>query len=205
MSFADVPQGAASTRVVAVIRPEEIELARHAGRRSCAAYLAAGTVEEVAFTGALERLRIRLSAGVTERNCRARRTAIAMRCSKSRAPSDEQRAFGVTPGTVSRDRRAPHSRATDAALELHGVRGHSRAGDGIEPASAARRARRAHAHARLDARGPRSAAGDHERWPRCGRCDSIGTIEWLLKEGAEEVLSCRGRRSAATRAHSLGG
>ena len=42
-----------------------VELAPERRALVCS-YLAAGTVEEVAFTGALERLRIRLSAGVTE-------------------------------------------------------------------------------------------------------------------------------------------
>ena len=53
--------------MVAVIRPEEIELAP-ARRALVCSYLAAGVVEEVAFTGALERLRIRLSGGATELN-----------------------------------------------------------------------------------------------------------------------------------------
>ncbi|MBX5460380.1 MAG: ABC transporter ATP-binding protein [Steroidobacteraceae bacterium] len=51
--------------VVAVLRPEEIELAptREALTSS---YLAAGTVEELVFTGALERLRVRLTNGSAE-------------------------------------------------------------------------------------------------------------------------------------------
>jgi len=48
--FADVPQGAREHEVVAVIRPEEIELAPERRALVCS-YLAAGTVEEVAFTG----------------------------------------------------------------------------------------------------------------------------------------------------------
>ena len=50
---------------MAVIRPEEIELAPTRAALT-SNYLAAGVVEEVAFTGALERLRIRLSAGARE-------------------------------------------------------------------------------------------------------------------------------------------
>src|SRR5687767_14463633 len=54
-----------SHEVVAVLRPEEAELAptRHT---LGASYLAAGTVEEIIFTGALERLRVRLTKGSEE-------------------------------------------------------------------------------------------------------------------------------------------
>src|SRR5262245_46306022 len=51
--------------VVAVLRPEEVELAPQ--RESLNGnYLAAGTVEELVFTGALERLRVRLTHGAKE-------------------------------------------------------------------------------------------------------------------------------------------
>src|SRR5262245_62819749 len=57
--------GSHQQEVVAVIRPEEIELApERAGLR--ARYLARGMVEEVVFTGALERMRLRLLDGSTE-------------------------------------------------------------------------------------------------------------------------------------------
>lgn len=46
--------------VVAVVRPEEIEVARSRETLSCSGYLGHGVVEEVLFTGALERARIRL-------------------------------------------------------------------------------------------------------------------------------------------------
>jgi len=51
--------------VVAVLRPEEVEIAPTREALD-ANYLAAGTVEEVVFTGALERMRIRLTNGATE-------------------------------------------------------------------------------------------------------------------------------------------
>jgi sulfate transport system ATP-binding protein len=51
--------------VVAVLRPEEVELAP--GRESLnGRYLAAGTIEELVFTGALQRLRVRLTNGSRE-------------------------------------------------------------------------------------------------------------------------------------------
>jgi sulfate/thiosulfate transport system ATP-binding protein len=57
--------GTRSHEVVAVLRPEEIELAP-ARSALGARYLAAGTAEEIVFTGALERLRIRLTKGSDE-------------------------------------------------------------------------------------------------------------------------------------------
>jgi sulfate transport system ATP-binding protein len=58
-------EGSRSHEVVAVLRPEEVELA--SGRNALGArYLAAGMAEEIVFTGALERLRIRLSHGEDE-------------------------------------------------------------------------------------------------------------------------------------------
>ncbi len=52
-------QGGREHEVVAVLRPEEVELAATREQLS-SNYIARGAVEEVAFTGALERLRVRL-------------------------------------------------------------------------------------------------------------------------------------------------
>jgi len=58
------PHGAVGTarerEVVAVVRPEEIEIAHSRESLSCSNYLGHGVVEEVLFTGALEQARIRL-------------------------------------------------------------------------------------------------------------------------------------------------
>ena len=58
-------QGASSgapreREVVAVVRPEEVEVARSREALSCSNYLGHGVVEEALFTGALERIRIRI-------------------------------------------------------------------------------------------------------------------------------------------------
>ncbi len=54
--------GAREHEVVAVVRPEEVEIA--ATREDLeSGYLTRGTVEEIVFTGALERMRIRIDAG----------------------------------------------------------------------------------------------------------------------------------------------
>jgi hypothetical protein len=54
-----------SHEVVAVLRPEEVELGANKATVG-PSYLAAGTVEEIVFTGALERMRVRLTNGADE-------------------------------------------------------------------------------------------------------------------------------------------
>jgi hypothetical protein len=90
------PDGSRSHEVVAVLRPEEVELAstRTAlGTR----YLAAGTAEEVVFTGALERLRIRLSKGSEEVQLARANNGDDCFIEVTRT-QPEQRAFAVLPG-----------------------------------------------------------------------------------------------------------
>jgi sulfate transport system ATP-binding protein len=55
-------QGAREHEVVAVVRPEEIEIAP-AREKLKSGYLTRGAVEEIVFTGALERMRIRIEDG----------------------------------------------------------------------------------------------------------------------------------------------
>jgi sulfate/thiosulfate transport system ATP-binding protein len=82
--------------VVAVLRPEEVELAPK--RESLnGSYLAAGTVEEMLFTGALERLRVRLTKGAEEVQL-ARVNADDGHYLEVTRTQPEQRAFQVRPG-----------------------------------------------------------------------------------------------------------
>jgi sulfate/thiosulfate transport system ATP-binding protein len=63
--FTSPDGGGRCQEVVAVIRPEEIELAP--GRQTLrSTYLAEGRVDEIVFTGALERMRVRLDNGSTQ-------------------------------------------------------------------------------------------------------------------------------------------
>jgi sulfate transport system ATP-binding protein len=82
--------------VVAVLRPEEVELAP--SRESLnGSYLAAGTVEEMLFTGALERLRVRLSKGAEEVQL-ARVNGDEGHFLDVTRTQPEQRAYQVRPG-----------------------------------------------------------------------------------------------------------
>ncbi|MGH8326031.1 MAG: hypothetical protein ACRET2_04630, partial [Steroidobacteraceae bacterium] len=82
--------------VVAVVRPEEIEIA--ASRDNLATdYLAAGKVEEILFSGALERLRVRLDAGAGAHVMRMEDGSDEPYIEVSRA-QHEQRFFPLVPG-----------------------------------------------------------------------------------------------------------
>jgi ABC-type Fe3+/spermidine/putrescine transport system ATPase subunit len=82
--------------VVAVLRPEEVELA-HAREALNGSYLAAGTIEEMVFTGALERLRVRLTKGAEEVQL-ARVNGDDGHYLEVTRTQPEQRAFQVRPG-----------------------------------------------------------------------------------------------------------
>lgn len=91
--------GAPSEReheVVAVLRPEEIELAPVRDALE-ASYLAAGAVEELVFTGALERLRVRLVNGSADVQLARPESDNGAYLEVTRT-QPEQRAFQVTIG-----------------------------------------------------------------------------------------------------------
>jgi sulfate transport system ATP-binding protein len=88
--------GERENEVVAVVRPEEIEVAATREELNCG-YLTSGVVDEVVFTGAFERLRLRLDAG-------ARTPLLAYGDGAANAAlqvtrtQHEQRGFEVRPG-----------------------------------------------------------------------------------------------------------
>jgi ABC-type Fe3+/spermidine/putrescine transport system ATPase subunit len=83
--------------VVAVVRPEEIEIARSREALSCSDYLGHGVVEEVLFTGALERARIRIDEPPDAPILAQGNGESAALLEATRAQF-EQRAFAVSPG-----------------------------------------------------------------------------------------------------------
>jgi sulfate/thiosulfate transport system ATP-binding protein len=80
--------------VVAVVRPEEIEIARSREALSCSNYLGHGVVEEVLFTGALERTRIRLDE-TPDAPILAHTHGDAAVLLEATRPQFEQRAFAI--------------------------------------------------------------------------------------------------------------
>jgi sulfate transport system ATP-binding protein len=89
--------GARETEVVAVVRPEEVEVAPSRDALK-AGYLARGIVDEVLFTGALERMRIRLESGAdTPALASNGDTSALLEVTRTQ---HEQRAFQVAPGQL---------------------------------------------------------------------------------------------------------
>jgi sulfate/thiosulfate transport system ATP-binding protein len=89
-------EGGREHEVVAVLRPEEVELAP-ARDQLKASYLAQGQVEEIVFTGAIERMRVRLQNGDEEAQLAGpgdNRTALI----EVTRTQPEQRAFPLAPG-----------------------------------------------------------------------------------------------------------
>jgi sulfate/thiosulfate transport system ATP-binding protein len=92
-----VGMAAREREVVAVVRPEEIEIARSREELSSSGYLGRGVVEEVLFTGALERARIRLDEAPDAPILAHANGDGAVLLEATRAQF-EQRAFAITPG-----------------------------------------------------------------------------------------------------------
>ena len=83
--------------VVAVVRPEEIEIARSSEALACSYFLGRGIVEEVLFTGALERARIRLDEQ-PDAPILAHANGDGAVLLETTRPQFEQRAFAISPG-----------------------------------------------------------------------------------------------------------
>jgi hypothetical protein len=93
---AAAPHGSREHEVVAVVRPEEIEIG--ADREALQSnFLAHGAVEEVLFTGALERMRIRLDGGADIAPLANTNGSGASQLEVTRT-LHEQRVFQVAPG-----------------------------------------------------------------------------------------------------------
>jgi len=83
--------------VVAVLRPEEVELAP-TREQLRAGYLAQGQVEEIVFTGAIERMRIRLQDGAEEAQLAGPAGESGAALIEVIRTQPEQRAFPLAPG-----------------------------------------------------------------------------------------------------------
>jgi sulfate transport system ATP-binding protein len=83
--------------VVAVLRPEEVELAPTREQLQ-AGYLAQGQVEEIVFTGAIERMRVRLQNGAEEAQLAGPAGESGAALIEVTRTQPEQRAFPLAPG-----------------------------------------------------------------------------------------------------------
>ena len=83
--------------VVAVLRPEEVELAPTREQLQ-AGYLAQGQVEEIVFTGAVQRMRVRLQNGAEEAQLAGPAGESGAALIEVTRSQPEQRAFPLAPG-----------------------------------------------------------------------------------------------------------
>ena len=187
--------GRGEHEVVAVVRPEEVEVAPARDGLACG-FLARGVVEEVMFTGALERLRVRLDDGAAAPllSFVDGNSTTALQVTRTQ---HEQRGFAVHPGqSIAIGVRRVHvlptplssftACATSAPLAEALVR---------QPLLAALVARmKTRVAVRVE---PRLGVADA---PCASAADFVGTTvlasqtdcayraEWLLRRGAQDVL-----------------
>lgn len=180
--------------VVAVLRPEEVELAptRDNLRTN---FIANGTIDELVFTGALERMRVRLADDALAAQLSSGETSAVPILEVTRT-QHEQRHFPLQPGqsvalgvrrihvlptplssytACASDQPAAERLAQHPFLVELAARMKTRIVTRVEPALA-------------------NMNGDRARTPISGvavvsaRADAAAQIEWLLDNGAAEVL-----------------
>jgi sulfate/thiosulfate transport system ATP-binding protein len=184
-----------SHEVVAVLRPEEVELAPNRHTLG-ASYLAAGTVEEIVFTGALERMRIRLTKGSEEVKLARADGGNGAYLEVTRT-QPEQRSFAVKPGQdVAVGIRRVHvlptplSSFTACAANESEVETLSRHPLLVELASRMKTRVVARVEPALNGNGDCASLDQHFSGAAviASHPDSLKSIECLLVRGAEEVF-----------------
>jgi len=188
-------EGGREHEVVAVLRPEEIELAPTRDNLRVN-YMAQGVVEEVVFTGAMERMRVRLTSGASDaqlpRSGDANGASAMIEVTRTQ---HEQRAFPVALGqAVALGVRRIHVLPTPLS---------SYTACAVEPAAAERLAGHpflgelaTRMKTRIATRVEAKLGGDagSAASPVSGVAvvaplpDNAAQIEWLLFNGAAEVL-----------------
>ena len=187
--------GAREHEVVAVVRPEEIEVAP-TREALTSGYLARGAVDEILFTGALERMRIRLEGG-PEALTLAYSNGDGSPYLEVTRTQHEQRAFQVTHGqTVAIGVRRVHvlptplssftvcapNEALAIALTQQPLL--------VELASRMKTRISARVEPQLGV--PTAECGEGALFPGttviASQPDAAHQAEWLLKRGADEVL-----------------
>jgi len=171
--------------VVAVLRPEEVQLSADE-HRAQSSYVGRGTVEEVLFAGAVERLRVRMAADgpvPVAPGRRARRTWA--RCSRFPVPCPSSASFQWASARACRG-RASHPRPATPISSFTAV-----APDADLPRRCAHhrcsRAGHAHADARRRAGWPWGAGTTRHACHRRGP-GSTEVARWHLQHGAVQLM-----------------
>ncbi len=202
---AAVAHGARTHEVVTVVRPEEVEIA--ATREALVSgYLAQGTVQEVLFTGVLERARVRVAAELDASLSSG--TADGSGLLEVTRPQHEQRAFQILPGqTVAIGVRRIHILPTPLSSFTTCASSESLA-DALaqEPLLAQLAGRmKTRIGIRIEPRlgMPDALAGNAADFSGttviAANPDAAIQLQWLLQRGAQEVLILPQRASAPQR------
>ena len=182
--------------VVAVVRPEEIEMASSREYLSSSAYLGRGIVEEVLFTGALERARIRLDEAADAPILAHANGDGAVLLEVTRAQF-EQRAFTIGPGQsvtvgVRRAHVLPTPLSSFTICAPNGSAAERLAGNPLllDLSSRMKTRIRRHVEPMLGASAPirDTAASLPGTTVIAARGDVASDAKWLLEHGAEEIL-----------------
>jgi sulfate transport system ATP-binding protein len=186
--------------VVAVVRPEEVELAPTRDTLG-SRYLAQGIVEEMVFTGALERLRVRLNLRSEEAQLANHNNSSSVAFLEVTRTQHEQRAFPLTPGHavligVRRVHVLPTPLSSFTAVGATGPDADrlSRQPLLVELATRMKTRVVTRIDATLDPKMAHAGASSLNGVPFGGAAvvaahpESVGHIESLLQQGAGEVL-----------------
>ena len=182
--------------VVAVVRPEEIEIARSREDLASSGYLGRGVVEEVLFTGALERTRIRLDEAPDTPILAHANGDGAVLLEATRAQF-EQRAFAISTGQsvtvgVRRAHVLPTPLSSFTICAPNGSAAEKLAGNPLllDLCSRMKTRIRTHVEPML---GESAAARDPAAPPPgttviAAHGNVVSEVQWLLAGGAEEIL-----------------
>lgn len=187
--------GGREHEVVAVVRPEEIEVAADRDALS-SGYLAQGSVDEILFTGALERMRVRLNGGAHSLTL-ANSNGDGNPYLEVTRTQHEQRAFQVTHGqTVAIGVRRIHvlptplSSFTTCAPNAELAEALTKQPLLVE--LAARMKTRISERVEPELGTPGAECGEEKLFPGttvlASQPDVASQAEWLLQRGADEVF-----------------
>ncbi|MGB6488462.1 MAG: ABC transporter ATP-binding protein, partial [Steroidobacteraceae bacterium] len=182
--------------VVAVVRPEEIEVARSREALTSASYLGHGVVEEVVFTGALERARIRLDEAPDAPILAHANGDGGVLLEATRAQF-EQRAFAITLGQsvtvgVRRAHILPTPLSSFTICAPNGSAAERLAGNPLLLDLSSRMKTRIRRHLEPMLGGSTSIRGTPASLPGTTVIAAAGDVasdtKWLLEHGVEEIL-----------------
>ena len=182
--------------VVAVVRPEEIEIARSSEALSCSNFLGRGVVEEVLFTGALERARIRLDEQ-PDAPILAHANGDGAVLLETTRPQFEQRAYAISPGqTVTIGVRRAHVLPTPLSsftiCAPNSSAAERLAGNPLLLELSSRMKTRIRRHLEPMLGAPAPGRDNTASLPGttviAARADVASDAKWLLEHGVEEIL-----------------